>query len=240
MYGWRDPICIKANSRCRTTWVIARFSAAPARIPDRRAAGSVLDTGRPELASFTYGGGNYLSYSEPIRSPSNRSRVTQVVQASLSEGPYHKNIEAILQVLLLVGGLGLLNCDDCNCCDRKNAPTSPHRVRSIAHRKLFHKSPPVSLVTERLVKFVCVLSRKPCIQGNAHDSSLREICFRGCNQRATNSAAARGTQCDQGKNSPGRIVMLIAWICERANHPANAAIHNRDKGLVGRIRQNQL
>ena len=78
------------------------------RIPDTNAVQSVLASGKAQLASFTYSGDTYLSYSAPIHSPGHPSHVAQVVQASLSEGQYHKNIEAILQVVLLVGGVGLL------------------------------------------------------------------------------------------------------------------------------------
>src|SRR5258705_8257273 len=95
--------------------------------------------------------------------------------------------------------------------------------QSIAHRKLLHESPPVSLETEQLIKLVGIFSSKPCIQGNAPDSSLSEIFLRRCNQRTANSAAARPSRCHHGKNSPGRIVMLIAWIRERADHPADIA-----------------
>src|ERR1700756_5655780 len=124
-----------------------------------------------------------------------------------------------------------------------NASTLQHRHIEFpltTHEKLLHKSPPVSLVTERLVKFVCVLSRKPCIQSDAPDSSLGEIFLGSRHQRTTNSAALRNARCHKRKDPTGRVVMFIGWTRERANHATNAAIHDRDKGLVGWVRQNQL
>src|SRR5206468_4475872 len=102
----------------------------------------------------------------------------------------------------------------------------------IAHRKLFHKSPPVSFVTERLVKLVGIFPGKPRVHGDAPDSSLSEIFLRSRNQRATNSAAAHRTQCRKGKNSAAGIVMLIAWARECADHPAHFAIKHRHKCAI--------
>jgi signal transduction histidine kinase len=99
---------VNSDLRCVTSTQGGPGGEYGSRIPDRHAARAVLQTGEAQLASFTYSGHTYLSYSEPIRRPGNRSHATQVVQASLSEGQYRKNIEAILQVVLLVGGLGLL------------------------------------------------------------------------------------------------------------------------------------
>src|SRR5438128_9493732 len=97
-----------------------------------------------------------------------------------------------------------------NCRDWDNVPDSPHFTQLFTHRDLLYKSPAVSLVTERLVKRVSVFSGKPCVQGDASDASLSKVFLHSCNQRATNSAAASLGERHKSKNSPTRIVMLIA------------------------------
>jgi len=98
--------------------------------------------------------------------------------------------------------------------------------------KLLYKSPPVSLVTKRLIKLVRVFSRKPRIQRHARYRFLREVLFCRSNQRATNSAAARCRQCHKSKDSPGWIVMFVAWMCDRADHSADFSIDLRKKGPI--------
>jgi NADH-quinone oxidoreductase subunit B len=51
----------------------------------------------------------------------------------------------------VIGGLCSLDSDYRNSCDRNKGATVPHLAPSVASGQLFHKSPPVSLVTERLV-----------------------------------------------------------------------------------------
>ena len=64
-----------------------------------------------------------------------------------------------------------------DCRRKQRSDRNGNRVPSIAHRKLLHKSPPISFVTERLIKLVRVFSRKPRIQRNACDRFLHEILF---------------------------------------------------------------
>lgn len=109
-------------------------------------------------------------------------------------------------------------------------------ARSIGRRKLPHKSPSVSFVTERFVKLVGTLSRKPGVQCDAPDSSLSEVFFGTCNQRPTNSATAHRAQHRQSQNPAATIVMLIAGARHCADHPAYPAVmngHKRAIALVG-------
>ncbi len=64
-----------------------------------------------------------------------------------------------------------------DCRRKQRSDRNGNRVPSIAHRKLLHKSPPISFVTERPIKLVRVFSRKPRIQRNACDRFLHEILF---------------------------------------------------------------
>src|SRR5205814_2580288 len=52
----------------------------------------------------------------------------------------------------------------CACRRKQHSDRSGNRAPSIAHRKLLHKSPPISSVTERLIKLVRVFARKPRVQ----------------------------------------------------------------------------
>src|SRR5262249_50308275 len=91
-----------------------------------------------------------------------------------------------------LGSLRPLNFGYRNRCDRYNDAPSPHRGPSSALGKLLHESPPVSFVAERMVKFVCNLAVKLATQCDAPNSSLTDISLGSRNQRATNSAPARG------------------------------------------------
>jgi hypothetical protein len=55
-----------------------------------------------------------------------------------------------------------------------------------------------------------IFSSKPCVQGDAPDSSLSEILLGSCNQGAANSEPTHRTQYREGENSAAEIVMLIA------------------------------
>ncbi|HEV3310586.1 MAG TPA: hypothetical protein VG815_08725, partial [Chloroflexota bacterium] len=99
---------ISPNLACVRSTLGGPGGAYGRRVPDVAAARSVLRTGNAQLASFTYDGSPYLLYSDPIPGGGSGSKVAGVVQASLLENQYHADVEAIVQVLFLVGGLGLL------------------------------------------------------------------------------------------------------------------------------------
>src|SRR5207248_11728331 len=60
-----------------------------------------------------------------------------------------------------------------DCRRKQRSDRNGNRVPSIAHRKLLHKSPPISFVTERFIKLVRVFSRKPRVRSEEHTSELQ-------------------------------------------------------------------
>jgi len=111
---------IKPDMKCSASSPGGPGGIEGTRIPDLKAAREALRTGNPELATFIYQGTPYLVYSEPVfRPPPPTSRgvveilprslstETGVVQASISEQPYRDDVSSLLEVLLLIGGLGL-------------------------------------------------------------------------------------------------------------------------------------
>jgi signal transduction histidine kinase len=75
------------------------------RIPDLSAARQALRAKRPELSTFAFDKVSYLTYTLPVTSS---GQVVGVVQASADESQYQQSTEKILQVLVFVGGIGLL------------------------------------------------------------------------------------------------------------------------------------
>lgn len=82
------------------------FSPLGNGLSDAQAAARALQNQRPVLSSVSSAAGQqYLVYSQPVL---RHGKVLGLVQTGISAQQYTRNLDALLRILLLVGGVGLL------------------------------------------------------------------------------------------------------------------------------------
>ncbi len=73
--------------------------------PDRRAAEAAQDARVAIFSTRIHAGQQYMLYSKPVL---HNGRAVGAVQTGMSEQQYRESLQALLQILLIVGGIGLV------------------------------------------------------------------------------------------------------------------------------------
>src|SRR6202035_1341171 len=107
----------------------------------------------------------------------------------------------------------------------------------IVPRKFFYKSPSIWRITERLIKSMCLYACQSGCQRKASHPSLCEIPFCCGYKRATDATPSVFLRNYQRDDFAGRIVVLVAGVRQRANHPTDLIVDFGDKCAKNLIAQ---